>query len=79
MPRFPELSFFTDREKDIYRLRQQLGTQKEVAEKLEVGDSAVASALKSIRLKVLKLMNTLEESLDMGLIAKEDIAKLLEE
>ncbi len=79
MSRFAELSFFTDREKKIYRLRQQLGTQKEVAEKLEVGDSAVASALKSIRLKVLKLMNTLEECLEMGLITKEDLAKLLEE
>lgn len=79
MPRFPELSFFTDREKKIYQMRQQHGTQKEVAEKLEVGDSAVASALKSIRLKVLKLMNTLEECMEMGLITKEDIAKLLEE
>jgi transcriptional regulator len=78
MPRFPELSFFTDREKKMYRLRQQLGTQKEVAEKLDVGDSAVASALKSIRLKVLKLMNTLEESLEMGLITKEDLAILIE-
>jgi transcriptional regulator len=79
MPRFPELSFFTDREKKIYQMRQQHETQKEVAEKLEVGDSAVASALKSIRLKVLKLMNTLEECMEMGLITKEDIAKLLEE
>ena len=79
MPRFKDLSFFTDREKEIYQLRQQLGTQKEVAEKLEVGDSAVASALKSIRLKVLKLMNTLEECLEMGLITKEDIAELMEE
>ena len=79
MPRFADLNFFTDREKEIYRLRQQLDSQKEVAEKLQVGDSAVASALKSIRLKVLKLMNTLEESLDMGLITKEDLAKLMED
>ncbi len=79
MPSFADLSFFTDREKKIYRMRQQLGTQKEVAEKLQVGDSAVASTLKSIRLKVLRLMNTLEECLEMGLITKEDLAKLLEE
>ena len=79
MPSFPDLSYFTDREKEIYRLRKQLDSQKKVAEKLQVGDSAVASALKSIRLKVLKLMNTLEESLDMGLITKEDLAKLMED
>jgi transcriptional regulator len=78
MPRFAELSFFTDREKEIYRLRQQLDSQKRVAERLKVGDSAVASALKSIRLKVLKLMNSLEESLDMGLIAQEDLAEYLD-
>jgi transcriptional regulator len=78
MPRFADLSFFTDREKEIYRLRQRFNTQKKVAEKLEVADSAVASAFKSIRLKVLKLMNSLEESLDMGLITQEDLAKLLD-
>ncbi len=78
MPSFADLSFFTDREKKIYRMRQQFDSQKKVAEKLNVGDSAVASALKSIRLKVLKLMNTLEESLEMELITKEDLAKLLE-
>ncbi len=79
MPNFTDLSFFTDREKKIYRMRQQFDSQRKVAEKLNVGESAVASALKSIRLKVLKLMNILEEYLEMGLITKEDLAKLLEE
>ncbi len=79
MPRFAELSFFTEREKEIFRLRQELDSQKKVAEKLQVGDSAVASALKSIRLKVLKLMNTLEESMEMGLITKEDLAELMKD
>ncbi len=80
MPRFADLSFFTDREEEIYRLREQLNTQREVAEKLQVGDSAVASTIstiKCIRLDVLELMNILEESLDMSLITQGDLTRLL--
>ncbi|MFQ5710526.1 MAG: hypothetical protein ACE5GD_01975 [Candidatus Geothermarchaeales archaeon] len=75
---FANLSFLTDREKEIYKLVQDLGSQKEVAKRLGIVDSAVTSALKSIRLKVMKLMNTVEECLELGLITKEDLQMILE-
>ncbi|MFQ5712346.1 MAG: hypothetical protein ACE5GD_11300 [Candidatus Geothermarchaeales archaeon] len=75
MRRGLKLSYLTEREKQIYKLVQELGSQKEAAKRLGIVDSAVTSALKSVRLKVMKLLNTLEECLDMGLLTAEDLSE----
>ncbi|MFQ6126789.1 MAG: hypothetical protein ACE5PM_06270 [Candidatus Hydrothermarchaeales archaeon] len=70
-------SFFTKREIEIFKLCQRLGSQREVARELGVVDSVVTSALKNLELKTLKLMNTLEECLELGLITREDVLEVL--
>lgn len=74
-----EFSFLTEREKEIYKLVKEFGSQKKAAEELGIVDSAVTSAIKSIRFKIMKLMNTLEECLKLGLIEPEEVKKVVED
>ena len=74
--RFDQLSFLTEREKEVYRLVRELGSQKEVARRLGVVDSTVARTLKSLRFKVMKLLNTVRECRELGLLRDEDLLVL---
>ncbi len=67
------MSFFTEREKLIFRLVRELGSQREVAKRLGVGDSTVAYSLKSLNFKVMKLLNTLRECRELELLRDEDL------
>ncbi len=75
--RLRRLSFFTDREIQTFKLYLELGSQTKVAAKLGVVNSAVASVIRSVRLKVFKLLNALQESLELGLLNEDDVLSLV--
>ncbi|MFQ5710137.1 MAG: hypothetical protein ACE5GD_00005, partial [Candidatus Geothermarchaeales archaeon] len=73
-----DLSFLTEREKEIYSLVKELGNQRLAAGELGVSESVVSMMIQNMRWKVVKLRNTIEECLELGLLTEKEVEDILE-